>query len=406
MSDTNQNTTGAPTRRDYVKYGGAVIGGGLLAGCTGGGSESSGGGANDSTGSNGTTDAGGNATSGSERSYSVQVDPLGEFTFESVPGRYVANDLMAADIAHALGKTELAAGPSDMDRWPTFFYDQLPGVRFGTGDALALDGEGGYDKEVFYEANPDVNLVDPGMVTEYMEFSEGDLEELARNTGPFVTPFNTYIFADWQDEHPKTIDEVFEAMSRVFREEDKYEAFAAIHDEVISDVQSRLPPESERPAVAVINAGSDIGAGEFAPVALDTPGTAMKPYHDLKLKDAFAGVETEDGFVDYETMLEVDPEVIAVSWQIAIPDEQFTESFVTPLENDSIGQQLQAVRNDRVIKGQHLAQGPVINLFQTEYVAKQYYPNVFGEWPDNGTVPSGEQLFDRQRVADIINGNL
>ena len=25
----------APTRRDYVKYGGAVVGGGLLAGCTG-----------------------------------------------------------------------------------------------------------------------------------------------------------------------------------------------------------------------------------------------------------------------------------------------------------------------------------------------------------------------------------
>jgi iron complex transport system substrate-binding protein len=25
----------APTRRDYVKYGGAVVGGGLLAGCAG-----------------------------------------------------------------------------------------------------------------------------------------------------------------------------------------------------------------------------------------------------------------------------------------------------------------------------------------------------------------------------------
>jgi iron complex transport system substrate-binding protein len=25
----------APTRRDYVKYGGAIVGGGLLAGCAG-----------------------------------------------------------------------------------------------------------------------------------------------------------------------------------------------------------------------------------------------------------------------------------------------------------------------------------------------------------------------------------
>jgi len=35
MSDNDIDTTGAPTRRDYVKYGGTVIGGGLLAGCAG-----------------------------------------------------------------------------------------------------------------------------------------------------------------------------------------------------------------------------------------------------------------------------------------------------------------------------------------------------------------------------------
>jgi len=132
----------------------------------------------------------------------------------------------------------------------------------------------------------------------------------------------------------------------------------------------------------------------------------MKPYRDLKLNDALADVEVTDGTFDYETMLEVDPEVIAVAWQIAVPDDEFEETFVDPFENDSIGQQLQAVQNGRVIKGQHLAQGPVINLFQTAYVAKQYYPDVFGEWPDDGEVPQEEQLFDRQRVVDIINGDL
>jgi iron complex transport system substrate-binding protein len=244
------------------------------------------------------------------------------------------------------------------------------------------------------------------MARNYMQFDEADVDELAANTGPFVTPFNVYIFADWQSDHPTTIYEVFEQMSRVFREEDKYEAFAALHDEVISDVQSRLPPEDERPTVAIINAASSPGNGEFYPSTIDTPGTAMKPYRDLKLNDALADVETTDGTFDYETMLEIDPEVIAVAWQIAVPDEQFTENFVTPFENDSLGQQLQAVQNDRVIKGQHFAQGPVINLFQTEYVAKQYYPDVFGEWPDNGVVPEDERLFDRQRVADIINGEI
>jgi iron complex transport system substrate-binding protein len=400
MSDDTTDTTEAASRRDYIKYGGAVVGGGLLAGCTGDSGQTT------DTPTSTDTSTAASTKPETDESYTVTVEPLGEFTFEQVPERYAVNDLVAADIAHALGKSEMIAGPGDMNRWPTFFYDQLPGVSMNTDDALELFSESGYDQEVFYEADPDVNLIDPGMARNYMQFDEADVDELAANTGPFVTPFNVYIFADWQSDHPTTIYEVFEQISRVFREEDKYEAFAALHDEVISDVQSRLPPEDERPTVAIINAASSPGNGEFYPSTIDTPGTAMKPYRDLKLNDALADVETTDGTFDYETMLEIDPEVIAVAWQIAVPDEQFTENFVTPFENDSLGQQLQAVQNDRVIKGQHFAQGPVINLFQTEYVAKQYYPDVFGEWPDNGVVPEDERLFDRQRVADIINGEI
>jgi iron complex transport system substrate-binding protein len=46
-------------------------------------------------------------------------------------------------------------------------------------------------------------------------------------------------------------------------------------------------------------------------------------------------------------------------------------------------------------------------MFQTEMVAKQVYPDIFGEFPGLGEpVPESEQLFDRQRVADIINGDI
>jgi hypothetical protein len=44
--------------------------------------------------------------------------------------------------------------------------------------------------------------------------------------------------------------------------------------------------------------------------------------------------------------------------------------------------------------------------------AKQLFPDHFGEWPgyENGEpypeIPEDQQLFDRQRVADAINGNL
>ena len=42
--------------------------------------------------------------------------------------------------------------------------------------------------------------------------------------------------------------------------------------------------------------------------------------------------------------------------------------------------------------------------------AKQLYPGQFGEWPTytKGPYPKilpGEQLFDRRRVADIVNGD-
>lgn len=48
-----------------------------------------------------------------------------------------------------------------------------------------------------------------------------------------------------------------------------------------------------------------------------------------------------------------------------------------------------------------------MNLFQTETAAKQLYLGIFGEWPTlyGGLcpkIPADEQLFDRQRVANII----
>jgi len=52
--------------------------------------------------------------------------------------------------------------------------------------------------------------------------------------------------------------------------------------------------------------------------------------------------------------------------------------------------------------------GPIMNLFQIEMTAKQLYPDIFGEWPtyENGDhypeIPSAEQLFSRDRVANII----
>jgi hypothetical protein len=53
-----------------------------------------------------------------------------------------------------------------------------------------------------------------------------------------------------------------------------------------------------------------------------------------------------------------------------------------------------------------------MNLFQLEMTAKELYPEQFGQWPadeDGDAYPefeSDEQLFDRGRLADIINGDI
>ncbi|MEM4782109.1 MAG: ABC transporter substrate-binding protein, partial [Halalkalicoccus sp.] len=63
-----------------------------------------------------------------------------------------------------------------------------------------------------------------------------------------------------------------------------------------------------------------------------------------------------------------------------------------------------AVQEDRYYPGGTAFQGPVFNLFQIELAAKQIYPEEFGEFHRPGEVPEDERLFDRDRVAAIING--
>jgi len=78
------------------------------------------------------------------------------------------------------------------------------------------------------------------------------------------------------------------------------------------------------------------------------------------------------------------------------------------MESHSAGSELTAVQNDRVLASGMRYQGPIMNLFQLEMTAKQLYPAQFGEWPgyESGSsypeIPADEQLFDRDRVANIV----
>src|SRR5699024_8046588 len=131
-----------PARRDYLKYGGMLVGGGLLAGCIG----RNDGGANDSNtsgGGGGTNEPGEstapNTTTGEQNAYSVRMAPVGDVKFESVPKRWVANNGSWADMGIALGQ-DPPKGLWRPNRYHTHVYDDIPGVDANWRDLTELWG--------------------------------------------------------------------------------------------------------------------------------------------------------------------------------------------------------------------------------------------------------------------------
>ncbi len=395
---TDETVHEAPTRRDTIKYGSAVVGGGLLAGCTG------------SADSEQQTDA-----ESTGDIYTVEMAPVGEITFESVPERWLAGFGMDADIGVALGQAD---GLVDMLSWSgyTGFYDELPGVSIDTDDwGYLITDEGNVDKERFYELDPDLITVDPNRL---WDFDHDDIEEVAENIAPFLGNASRRNRGDdfyegaWPDGEPYpyySIREQLEIYGRTFQQQERASAMAELHRETIQSVRSRLPPESERPSIGLIHpTWPDPQNGEFAvynPISKVEKTYGKKQYRDLGVQDAFAGVYDGESSIktDYEGLLDADPDAFVFHFGVVNQDE--TQSTIEAMGQDPLGSDLSAVQNDRLYMGGTAYQGPIINLFQTEMLAKQLYPEEFGEWRGLGETPEDEQLFDRQEVADIINGD-
>ncbi|SEO37340.1 substrate-binding protein [Halogranum amylolyticum] len=158
--------------------------------------------------------------------------------------------------------------------------------------------------------------------------------------------------------------------------------------------------------IALMNGGSDPAKGVFYAMDPTAAGYEMKQYRDLGIRNAFDGVETgEFGRTDYETLLEVDPEIVVFHWGVTYEKDAFESRFVEPLVNHEVGKELTAVKEGNLYPGGTAEQGPVINLFQTEMLAQQQYPEQFGQYPGLGEIPD-RTLFDCQRVADIVTGEL
>ncbi|RKD97947.1 ABC transporter substrate-binding protein [Halopiger aswanensis] len=402
----DERTPRTPTRRDYVKYGGTVVGAGLFAGCT----------SNEGDESNATTSESPESSQSpssdgtiADESYTVSMSPMGEVEFDEVPETIFTRLTHLAGMAFALGRgndvNALHAPDYYNDLWNQF-TPRLPGV--------SIDWSGRYsswnpDPEKLYELDSDVHLADPASVLALDGWNQSDVDEIRENISPWFGNHYSNRHLSPPDEYAGeyeyyTLWEQFEKVAQVFRAEERYEALASIHDDILATIEADLPPESERPTVVM---GGFSTPTEPYVYNVDTPGYLTAHIRPLEPVDAFGDDVSSGAQIDMETLIEADPDVI-ISFGGMHPDTDMA-SIRTELENDPVGQKLTAVQNDRIYAQGARYQGPILNLFQLEMTAKQLYPDTFGEWPAyvDGAypeLPAAEQFFDRQRVADIIRG--
>jgi len=427
----NGDDADAPTRRDYLTYGAALVGGGLLAGC----SDQS---ADESTPASeaseptptGTpepratpgaetrtrseeTDTG-SPTATPEPSDTVELSPVGSVTLDEPPTNVFTHFPWFPDMASALGKGETinnlwwdgtAAG---LEYFTTGFDD----FEVEWADKA---GEYGFTKEELYELDSDLHLVDPAWVTSQDSWNRGDVDEVSDNVGPWLGNYYSTFHATPPEEWAEGYEyyglwELFDRVATLYGERSRYEALRSVHDELVGTVESGLPPEADRPTAAYLSVSEDLSSIYL--LRLNASGYWNAHTRPLGATDAFGDEAISGPFkqVDLEALVEADPDAILALWTVTgtVDFETLTQN----LADDPVGSDLSAVQNDRVYPQGTRWQGPLMNLFQLEMTAKQLYPEQFGRWPADGggdaypEFSPDEQLFDHQRVADIVDGDL
>jgi len=336
-----------------------------------------------------------------ETGYSVSMAPVGDVAFEEVPEEYVVYTPGYADMGVALGQSGGLQAVGYTVRYHTDHYAELEGIGVEEGELTQLLGDSfQIDKELFYDLDADVHLIDPEWLVNngFFKLDRDDVEEVRENVAPFVGNTIFRRTDDWHDYRYYTMYEAFGKVAQVFRKEPQYEAFKSFHDEVVADVQSRLPGPDSRPAALLCFAGED-QPEEFSPYRLSGKGTNKKQFHDLGIGDALAntGIEglstTERGTIDYETLLEVDPDALLVRGHEDKTEEEFRETVVSYMADHDVAGELTAVRNGTVFRGGPIYQGPIAHLFNLERFATALFPETF----------SGD-LFARAELSAIVRG--
>ncbi|MFD1643789.1 ABC transporter substrate-binding protein [Halohasta litorea] len=400
---SNDDTTHkVPTRRDTIKYGGAVVGGGLLAGCTG---DSDGGATAEAT------ETESSSTTAADDSYSVTMSPVGTVAFDQPPETATVYDATWADMLVGLGHGDAVLSLGHPDSYYAGYYDQLDGVDFEPSELAPLYNDG-LDKEQFYELSGDVHHLDPVNIgySGWSGWSMTDIEEIEDNIGPFFANRLSRAHAEPSSEYGGEYEyyslwELTEKLGQVYRETERAAELKTIRDDLVDEITGSLPSESDRPSVGLLVFSPDEEA--FSPYRINAPGYGKAQYRPFAVEDAFADsdktyAENYEGSYDIEGLLDVDPDVIIHNWDIEPSDR--TRAMREFFADNAVAQELTAVQNDRVYIGGTPTQGPVMNIFQIEMTAKQLFPEQFGEWKGVGQHSPSERLFDRERLSTTITG--
>ena len=386
-------------RRKFIKAGGAATLAGLLAGCASPSEGGSGTTEEPTTTTETTTGTTTDATTEEETttaespSYSVSMTPVGEVTFEQVPEDIAVYMPGYADMLVALGHGDAIASVGQKGRFHTGGYEELDGVSVDESEMGDLIKQG-ISRETLLNIDPDLYLIDPNWLTSIFEVTGEDIQFLEERAAPFLGNTIFRRTDSWHDYEYYTLYGAFEKVSQVVQEQERYEAFEAFHDEYIDRISGDVP--SEGPRGALVWGGSN-QPEEFSPYHLSGEGANKKSFHDLNVRDAIANSDVEAlsenqrSKIDYETLLDLDPDVLFVRGHEGKSREQFENTVLSFMQDHETASRIAAVENGDVYRGGPIFMGPVHHLFLTERFATKLYPDTF----------SGE-LFDRDELASIV----
>ncbi|MFW5845702.1 MAG: ABC transporter substrate-binding protein, partial [Planctomycetota bacterium] len=345
-------------------------------------------------------------------SRAVELAPAGTWQVRATPERFLAYQAIEVEIALALGRGDGLVAMFDrahLRRLQELFYTQLPGIGLDLAGVVELPFAEQLDQELFFGLQADAVLIDPRLPIAFWGWTPNDLARMSRRLAPFVGNFVRYPRdASWGPAYPQySVDEYARRLAQLFDREPAWQRLQAFRDQAFAGMRALLPPADERPALCVLNIGSDAAQGRFYLVDNSGAGARTRHYRELRLQQAWNATALRlgaFGACDYETLAAIDPAVIIVQWALTSCDgpEDFHARFIAPMRAHPVGRRLRAVQDDLVLPGGTGEQGPLTQLFQAEMLAQQLYPERCGDW-SWGRQPE-RPLFDREQLVAVIGG--